>query len=173
MVLTVFDFVIVGLIAISFVISLKRGFVKEVFSLLVWVSAFFVAHRFASMLAEPLSNYIKTPSLQMVAAFSILFIIVLVLGTFANFFISRVIHSTGLTGTDRLLGGVFGIARGIVIVIALIWLGQMTPVKDDLWWKQSAAIPHFKLLIDWIHEQMPLQGGLNKNIRVNNAKETH
>ena len=171
MTFTWIDFVIVGLVAISFIISLVRGFIKEVLSLVVWVLAFFLAHHFSSHLLVPLSNYIQTPSLQVFTAFAVIFLVVLLMGAFVNYFLVRVIHSTGLTSMDRMLGGIFGIARGVVIVTAMIWLGRMTPMVKDPWWQQSTIIPHFQLIIDKIHEQLPLQKSLPKNLKLNRSSQ--
>ena len=166
------DIVIFAIIILSFLISLMRGFVKEVLSLFVWILAFYVAYRFSGLLTDSLSHYIQTPSLQVAAAFALVFIAMLLMGALINFFLVKIVHSTGLTGTDRLLGAVFGVARGVVIAAVLIWFGQMTPVKEDSWWKQSVTIPHVQRVIDWVQAEFPIaKKKLSEDIKVNNDKD--
>ncbi|AQQ68207.1 CvpA family protein [Microbulbifer agarilyticus] len=138
------DWTILAIIAISTLIGLSRGFVREVLSLLTWVAAFVVAMMFRDQLAPLLSNLVDTPSLQVIAAFSILFIVTLLAGAGLNMFLSAFVEATGLSGTDRVLGMVFGLFRGCIVVMALlIFAPALAPVDQDSWWQQSALIPNF------------------------------
>src|SRR6056297_3543459 len=110
------DFLIIGIIAISAGISIVRGFMKEVLSLISWILAFWVALMFHSNLSTLLADYVSTPSIRLFLAFFILFAITLILGALVNHLICQVVEKTGLTGTDRSLGVVFGLLRGVAIV---------------------------------------------------------
>ena len=143
------DWVIIAVIVVSSLISLKRGFVKEALSLVTWVVAFVVARLFTDNLSTLLAEYIDTPSARVVAAFAILFIATLFIGALLSNLIGLLIKATGLSGTDRVLGMVFGIARGGLIVVVLIALLGMTPVIQDRWWQQSTLIPHFAVMEEW------------------------
>ncbi len=114
------DWVIVALIAVSALLSLKRGFVKEALSLVTWVMAFIIARLFADQLSTLLTSYIDTPSARVVAAFVLLFVVVLFTGALMNNLIGMLIKATGLSSTDRLLGMVFGVARGCILVVVTI-----------------------------------------------------
>jgi len=116
------DVVILALIALSAILSLFRGFVREAVALATWLVALWVAMAFHEDLAAILSQWISTPSAQKITAFAVLFICVLLLGAIINFLASKLVDKTGLTGTDRLLGIVFGVARGGVIVGILVLL---------------------------------------------------
>ena len=116
------DVVILALIALSAILSLFRGFVREAVALATWLVALWVAMAFHEDLAAILSQWISTPSAQKITAFAVLFICVLLLGAIINFLASKLVDKTGLTGTDRLLGIVFGVARGGVIVAILVLL---------------------------------------------------
>ncbi|WP_207063111.1 CvpA family protein [Motiliproteus sp. SC1-56] len=146
------DWVIAVLIGVSALISLKRGFVKEALSLLTWVAAFVIARLFTDQLSAVLAGYIDTPSARVVAAFLLLFIATLFAGALLNNLISALVRATGLSGTDRVLGMVFGAARGGLIVVVAVALLGMTPVIQDRWWSESTLIPHFQLMEDWTRD---------------------
>ncbi|MDY7218847.1 CvpA family protein [Denitrificimonas sp. JX-1] len=143
------DALILGMIAISALISLSRGFIKEALSLVTWVVAGVVARVYGGGLAHHFSDYIATPSLQVVAASALLFAAILMVGALINFMLVQMVRATGLTGTDRLLGMVFGAARGTLLVVILVGLLSLAPVQQDSWWQQSTLIPHFLLIADW------------------------
>ncbi len=147
--LTWVDWAIVAIIAVSALISLTRGFVKEALSLLTWVIAGLVAWLFGGALAELLVPYIETPSLRVIAACSILFVMTLLLGGLVNYLIGQLVKATGLSGTDRFLGMVFGAARGALLVVVAVGLLSLAPVEADAWWRESVVIPHFLLVADW------------------------
>ncbi|ROR99961.1 membrane protein required for colicin V production [Sinobacterium caligoides] len=147
------DWVIVSTLVLSCVISLWRGFVKEALSLVVWVAAFFVAMTFGDRMNAFLVDSISTPSLRQMASFGLLFVITLVIGTLINHLVAAVVRMTGLSGTDRLLGTVFGAARGVILVLAILILAPpILGIDQDSWWKQSLLIPKFLMLEDWARE---------------------
>lgn len=143
------DWAIIGIIALSGVISLKRGFIKEAMSLLVWVLAFIIARMFSANMATLLVDYIDVTTVRYAAAFAILFISTLVVGALVNYLISTLVRATGLSGTDRLLGMIFGIARGGLLVVVAVALLKNTPLTDAMWWYESALIPEFLMLEEW------------------------
>ncbi|MCH9690734.1 MAG: CvpA family protein [Gammaproteobacteria bacterium] len=138
------DWIILALIAVSTLIGLSRGFVREVLSLLTWVAAFAVAMMFRQQLAPLLSNLVETPALQELAAFAMLFIATLLAGAGLNLLLSSFVSATGLSGTDRVLGMVFGLLRGsIVVLVLLIFAPVLLPVTENSWWWESKLIPSF------------------------------
>ncbi|MEX6504315.1 CvpA family protein [Pseudomonas zhanjiangensis] len=143
------DWAIIAIIAISGLISLSRGFVKEALSLLTWIIAGVVAWMFGGALSQHLVDYIQTPSARVIAACSILFIVTLLVGALVNYLLGELIRVTGLSGTDRLLGMVFGAARGGLLVVVLVGLLSLTPFQQDPWWRESTLLPHFLLVADW------------------------
>lgn len=143
------DWAIVAIIAVSALISLKRGFVKEALSLLTWIIAGAVAWMFGGGLAQYLESYIQTPSARVIAGCAILFVATLLVGAMVNFLIGELIRVTGLSGTDRFLGMVFGAARGGLLVVVAAGLMSLGPVQQDAWWQQSQLLPRFLLVADW------------------------
>jgi Uncharacterized membrane protein, required for colicin V production len=149
------DYAILGIIGLSAVISVVRGFIREAFSLVTWVAAFVLAFYFSPMLEPLLVDYIDVPSLRLTAAFLGLFLIILILGGLLNYFVGRLIDKTGLSTTDRMLGIVFGLARGVLIVAILVLLAGLTPFPKDPWWKASTLIPRIQPVVIWMRDLMP------------------
>ncbi len=143
------DWSIIAVIAVSGLISLKRGFVKEALSLLIWIVAGVIAWMFGGALAEHLVDFIKTPSARVITACVILFVATLLVGALINFLVGELVRVTGLSGTDRLLGMVFGAARGGLLVVVLVGLLSLAPVQQDPWWRESNLLPHFLMVADW------------------------
>ncbi|GGJ78436.1 CvpA family protein [Pseudomonas matsuisoli] len=143
------DWAIVAIVVISALISLKRGFVKEALSLLTWIVAGAVAWLFGGALSQYLVDYIDVPSVRVIAACGILFVVTLLVGALINFLIGELVRVTGLSGTDRFLGMAFGAARGGLLVVILVGLLSLSPVQQDPWWQQSTLLPHFLMVADW------------------------
>ena len=151
--IAVADIGIAVIVAISGVISLIRGFVKEAMSLVIWVAAFVVAMTFSEAASELLVNIIDLASLRQLAAWAGLFVGTLLVGAVVNFLLGKLVASTGLGGTDRTLGLVFGVFRGLLVVLALVVaLPKAIPVEQDPWWQESTLIPVFQGFEDWGRE---------------------
>jgi membrane protein required for colicin V production len=151
------DYFIILVLVASALLSLIRGFIREALSLLVWVAAGAVALSFAPRVAPALANLVGIDALRTPAAFAIVFIIVLVLGSIVSFVIGHALHRGGLSGTDRLLGLLFGFARGVVIVSVLLLLGGLTPLVAESWWQQSVLVGHFEPVTKWLRGLLPAE----------------
>ncbi|MDT8409873.1 MAG: CvpA family protein [Wenzhouxiangellaceae bacterium] len=145
------DLAILGILAVSVIVSLLRGFIKEVFSILVWAAAIFAAFQVSGPFAEALEPMIELPSARMIIAFSAVFLLVLIIGGLVGYLIGQMVEKTGLSSTDRLFGAVFGLARGVLIVVVAVMLARLTPFIQDPWWQQSRLLPSF--------EQLAIQAG--------------
>jgi len=149
------DFVILGIILVSALISLIRGFVREAFSLAVWLLAFWVSWTFFRDLSVRMESLITTPSVRLGVAFVILMILSLTVGGLLNYLVIRLINSTGLSGSDRFIGMIFGIARGVLFMAILVLLAGLTPLPQDPWWQHSVLIPYFQELALWLKDLLP------------------
>jgi membrane protein required for colicin V production len=149
------DYAILGTILISILVGALRGFMKEVFSLLVWAAAFTIAYLYADNVAVLMEDHVSLPSARTAMGFTGLFVIVLLIGGLLNYLLGRLVESTGLSGTDRLLGGIFGTARGLVLVIVVLLVAGFTPIPADPWWKDSQVIQRLLPVADWAASFLP------------------
>ncbi|MGF1748731.1 MULTISPECIES: CvpA family protein [Vibrio] len=148
------DFVILGVIGLSALISLVRGFAKEAMSLVIWFGAFFIASQYYAKLAVYFTN-IEDEMFRNGAAIAALFVATLIVGALINYVLGQLVQKTGLSGTDRVLGVVFGALRGVLIVSAvLFFVDTFTTLNSSEWWESSQLMPHFKLVIQPFFEHI-------------------
>ena len=143
------DWVIIAIVGISTLISLKRGFVREAMSLVIWVGAFVIARTFHPSMQALLAETVETPAVRLIAAFAILFVSTLIVGALVSNGLARLVHATGLSATDRVLGTVFGLARGLIVVVVALALLRMTPVTEDTWWQRSPMVGELVKVEEW------------------------
>ncbi|NOY66568.1 MAG: CvpA family protein [Gammaproteobacteria bacterium] len=149
------DVAILIIISLSAVISLFRGFVREALSLATWILAFWVSIGFADKLDPLLKGLIDSPTVRLTVAFATLFIITLIVGALVNYLIGQLVQKTGLSGTDRALGILFGIGRGVVLVAVLVLLGGLPQLSRETWWQESMLITHFQNMAVWMRDFLP------------------
>ncbi len=151
------DVAILAVIALSAFISLLRGFVREALSLAAWVLAFWVALKFAHELAALawMVDWVHSPSARTIVAFATLFVATLLVGALVNYVVGQLIRKSGLSGTDRMLGVFFGIARGVVLIGILVLLAGLTQLPREAWWQQSILLTHFDTLAAWMGHFLP------------------
>ncbi len=175
------DFLIIAVVVLSSLVSLVRGFVREAISLLVWVLAFIVAFKFSNQTATIFDSWVSNPSFRIALAFLLLFFGTLLAGAVVNYVICLAVSKTSFTGfIDRILGLVFGAARGILLIAVLVLLGQMANYQTSKdWWGQSSLIPKFYGLSAWLNKFVPEQFDQLKNsvtvvapVPVDDAKQT-
>jgi membrane protein required for colicin V production len=138
---TIFDYVVLFVLICSVVISTLRGLLKEILSLLAWVVAFVVANAYGEALADLLPAVIPGKSTRLIVAFIALFFVVRLLMTLLTKAVDALVNASGLTVADRGLGGLFGLARGLVIVLALVLVCGMTAIPKQPVWKDALLSP--------------------------------
>ena len=149
------DFVIFSIVGLSALIGFTRGLIREVLSLGIWIGAAIVAWLYYKPLDSMLEPWISTAAIRLGVAVLALLFLVLVLGAIFGHFLTRLVEKTGLTGTDRLMGVAFGTVRGALLVAMVIFLGALTPVADDTWWRESSLVGRFQGLAERALGQLP------------------
>jgi len=149
------DFAIIGILLISTLISLVRGFIKEALSLGGWVLAFWISLSFAVSLSHLFEKTFEDPTVRLLVAFGALFLMTLMVSSVVNFFASRLVQRTGLTGTDRFLGMIFGLIRGVLVVTVLVLLAGLTTLPKESWWDDSLLLFRFQAIAEWMSGYLP------------------
>ncbi|PJC88225.1 bacteriocin production protein [Vibrio sp. HA2012] len=148
------DYVILGVIGLSALISITRGFVKEALSLVIWFGGFFISSQYYAKLAVYFTN-IDDEMYRNAAAIGALFVATLIVGAIVNYVVGHLVQKTGLSGTDRVLGAVFGALRGVLIVaVVLFFMDAFTAFSSSDWWDQSRLIPEFSRIIEPFFEHL-------------------
>ncbi|MGB9428480.1 MAG: CvpA family protein [Gammaproteobacteria bacterium] len=148
------DYLILVIIVVSALVSLLRGFLREIVSLITWVVGFWVALRFARQVGD-FFGVIHNPSVRVIVGFVILFVAVLIVGAIINFFIGKIMEKTGVSASDRTLGLIFGLVRGVVIVAVLVVVAGFTVLPRNPWWHESRLIPYAESVAGWMRHALP------------------
>ena len=151
------DIVFLIMIAASMLISLFRGFIKEIISLMTWAVAVWIGFVYSPKLAEAFRHYIENPTLRLVLAFVLLFIVVLIIGALVNILLSRLVKTVGLSTVDRMIGIIFGFIRGVILVAVVVLIGGLTNVAKEPFWVQSYTMPYFQKIANGIKTLLPAQ----------------
>jgi membrane protein required for colicin V production len=139
--LATLDWVVVGVLALSVLLGLWRGLVYEVLSVLNWIAAFVLAQWLAPYVGDWLGRqgFIQLEPLRYAAGFVGVFIATLVIGSLLAWLLKKLVEAIGLRPVDRALGGLFGLVRGIVAVLALAVVVHLTGLRNGDWWSQSVT----------------------------------
>lgn len=139
--MTIFDYLVLFVLICSIVISTLRGLVKEILSLLSWIVSFVVANAYSEDLATLLPDLIPGSTTRLIVAFVALFIGVRLLMALLTMAVDALVKAAGLTLADRGLGGLFGLGRGLVIVLAAVLLCGMTAIPQQPFWTEALFSP--------------------------------
>lgn len=149
--LTPVDWGILVVLFCSIVLSLWRGFAREAVSLAGWVAAFVFANMFVAELASVLMRWIDNVTGSYIAAYALLFVGTLVLAGIIAKLSAQVVKVSGLSLLDRILGTVFGLARGIIIIVVAVYIIQhLLPPQDLQFLHRSQLMPYVDMLVQWV-----------------------
>ena len=135
--MAVFDYVVIGIVALSLILGLWRGVVSELIALAAWILAFMASLEFGTQAGQQLFAGIADPALRALAGCAAVFIGVLVVMSLVRLAVRSMVKALGLSLSDRLLGMVFGLARGLLVVLVLVAAGGLTSGPQQTWWKQA------------------------------------
>ncbi|MEN3355090.1 MAG: rane protein required for colicin production [Betaproteobacteria bacterium] len=139
--MTLFDYAVLTIVGASVVVSIMRGFAREVLALAGWVVAFVVANALSGAVAGSFTSVISDGSLRALTAFVAVFVMTLIAASLLAMGVSRLLKSAGLGLEDRLLGSVFGLARGMLIVMLMVLLAGLTALPRQPAWSDAMLSP--------------------------------
>lgn len=161
--MTVFDYLVIAIVGFSLLFGLWRGVIGEIIALLAWGLGIFAAIEFGGPVGNRLFAGISDPAVRTLAACVAIFVGVLVVMALIRLVISRMVKALGLTVSDRLLGMMFGIARGALVVLVLVALGGMTAAPKQPWWREATLAPPLETAVMVARQWLP--DDLAKRIR--------
>lgn len=135
--MTVFDYVVIGIVSLSLLFGLWRGVVGEVVALVAWVVGILAAVEFGARVGQSLFSGLTDPAIRTLAGCAVIFLGVLVAMSLVRMAVRSMVKALGLSVSDRLLGMVFGLARGVLVIMVLVGLGGMTSLPKQPWWKEA------------------------------------
>lgn len=135
--MTIFDYIVLAIVFASIVLGITRGVVREVVSLLGWIVSFFVASHYAVNFEPLLPRTIEDQSIRMLIVFMMTFFVTLVVAMVGSMLLSKLVRSVGLGLIDRMLGVIFGFARGLLIVLFMVLAAGFTVLPKQPFWQQA------------------------------------
>jgi len=157
--LTAVDWILLAVLGLSMMLGLWRGLVQEVLSLAGWVAAFFVAPIYAPQAAAWLPMEGSSQMLRYAAGFVAVFIAVLIATVLVSFVIKKLASAVGLGPLDRLLGSVFGLLRGLVILLAVTVVVGMTPMRESDAWQHAQGAQWLQQFLHVLKPVLPADFG--------------
>jgi membrane protein required for colicin V production len=157
--LSAVDWILLAVLGLSFLLGVWRGIVQEVLSLVGWIAAFYVSQMYAPMAAAWLPMEGSSQMLRYAAGFVVVFVAVLVGTVLVSALIKKLISAVGLGPLDRLLGSLFGLMRGVVILLAVTVFVGMTPMRDTEAWKQAQGTQWLQQFLHVLKPVLPADFG--------------
>ncbi len=158
-ILSAVDWILLAVLGLSLLLGLWRGIVQEVLSLAGWVAAFYVSQMYAPMAAAWLPMEGSSQMLRYAAGFVVVFVAVLVATVLVSWVIKKLISAVGLGPLDRLLGSLFGLMRGVVILLAVTVLVGMTPMRETEGWREAQGAQWLQQFLHVLKPVLPADFG--------------
>jgi membrane protein required for colicin V production len=155
--IAVLDWICIGALLLSLLVGLWRGLVFELLSLGTWLAAFAVAQWLAPMVSPHLAMLGASGSLRYAAAFVLVFIAAMFAGGLVAVLIKKLVTVSGLAPFDRALGGVFGLVRGLMVLLVMAVIVGLTPLKTGTWWQDSWSAGALGVVLKGLSPLLPAE----------------
>ena len=152
----VIDIAITVVVLVSIGVGFARGLVKEAMSIASLLVAVWAAFNFGAEVGTLSNSWLSSPELQLWFGRILLFIVILMLGGLLGWGVAKLVRLSVLSGTDRVLGMIFGLARGAVLIAVVVIAGQYAEFDDNGWWEESVLIPYAEFVADWLLFMAPV-----------------
>jgi membrane protein required for colicin V production len=153
------DWILIAALAASMLLGALRGLVYEVLSVMGWMAAFLLAQWFSPDVAEKLPMQNSGEALRYAAAFVLVFIASVFLAGLISALMKKIISAVGLRPVDRMMGAIFGLFRGLILLLALSVVVHMTALQESDWWLESQGGPMLMTLLKGLRPMLPEKFG--------------
>jgi len=153
------DWILIAALAASMLLGTLRGLVYEVLSVMGWIAAFLLAQWFSPEVAEKLPMQNSGEALRYAAAFVLVFIASVFLAGLISALMKKIISVVGLRPVDRMMGAIFGLFRGLILLLALSVVVHMTALQESDWWLESQGGPMLMTLLKGLRPMLPEKFG--------------
>lgn len=156
--MTVFDYVVIGIVGLSLLFGLWRGVVSEILALVAWGLGIFAAIEFGAAVGSTVFTGLGDPAIRTLAGCVLIFVGVLVAMALVRLAVRSMVKALGLSVSDRLLGMVFGLVRGVLVTMVLVGLGGMTAAPKQPWWREATLAPPLETAVmvarNWLPDEL-------------------
>jgi len=159
--MSVIDWAILVALGLSILIGLLRGFVREVISILGWIAGLFLAIRFSAPLAQQIPLEIEWPIVKTLVAGALIVVACVFVAALLGWVMQQIMSAVKLTAADRLLGAMFGLARGLLVLGVLVFFAHDTTFARQAFWRDSALLPHVEAAVRFAARQIQPGGRLS------------
>ena len=153
------DWILIAALSASMLLGALRGLVYEVLSVTGWIAAFLLAQWFSPDVAEKLPMQNSGEALRYAAAFVLVFIASVFLAGLISALMKKIISVVGLRPVDRMMGAIFGLFRGLILLLALSVVVHMTALQESDWWLESQGGPMLMTLLKGLRPMLPEKFG--------------
>ena len=161
--MTGFDYAVLAVVAASVLLGFWRGMVSEVLALAAWVAAFLAARIWAEPASALFAGMVSEPALRYAAGFAAVMVAVLIVFAVGRLLLKLMLRAAGLGFVDRMLGALFGVLRGLLIVLAVVLIAGMTALPRAEWWRQAILAPPLETAVIAAKPWLPVE--IAKRIR--------
>ena len=153
--MTVFDLIVIAIVAVSVGISIWRGVVREVVALASWIGAFWIAKELAGFVATWLPESVSNPGMRLMFGFIAVMLASLLVFSLTGMLLVHLVKVSGLTASDRMLGAAFGLLRGLLIAVTVVLLGGMTSAPREPYWRDALLSAPLEAAALWVKPWLP------------------
>jgi membrane protein required for colicin V production len=144
------DWIIIAIVVISCLIGLWRGFMREAISLATWIIGLWLAWTFSPSIEPMLGGLLSGPQVRVWVARLIILVLVVLAGNLVGFVVTRAVRYSPFGVADRMLGVLFGLLRGALLIGVGVILGELLELDGEPWWSKSTLLPYSEFLGDWV-----------------------
>lgn len=149
------DIVIIVVVAVSVLVGYLRGFVKEAVSVSALLIAVWAALNFGADVGDAAGGWLGSPELKAWFGRVLVFVVIVTVGGLVSWGVAKLVRLSVLSGTDRVLGMLFGVCRGALLIGVFVLGGQFAEFDDADWWQASRLIPYGEFVADWLRVMAP------------------